>query len=63
MDRELITKFSWSGKSSDGKKLAFKGLKNVMNMLYETVKAIDVNYTSDQFELNLKNKILRYASE
>ncbi|XP_031625088.1 uncharacterized protein LOC116348694 [Contarinia nasturtii] len=63
MDKSLIAQFSWTGKSSNGKKKSFKNLINVKDLLYKCVNRIDVNFTEILAENYLKNKILKYASD
>lgn len=62
MDRDLIAQCNWTG-NSKSVKTSFKKLGNIRNLLYDTVKKIDVNYTPTLAENHLKNKILRYANE
>lgn len=61
---DFITKFSWTGKTIPGeRKLSFKSYENITDLLYKTVKKVDINYTENIAEDHLKYKILRYANE
>ncbi|XP_031638898.1 uncharacterized protein LOC116351011 [Contarinia nasturtii] len=63
MERDMISHFSWTGKSTSGKKMSFRSLEGIRDLLYKTVNKIDVNFTPAIAENYLKTKILRYAND
>lgn len=63
-DREFLSKFTWTGKSINGKvKLAFKNWKLTNDFLCETINTIDGCYSQSSYLSDIKKKILRYAYE
>lgn len=64
INRAFLTMFTWTGKSSTKQtKLAFRDLKNIVQLLHDIVSDIDNSYSYVAFLNHLKNKILKYAHE
>lgn len=65
IDRQFLSKFSWTGNSSAGKpqKHGMKHFPNITETLHLILKEIDVNYTHDHFIKYLKTKVLKYAAD
>lgn len=59
-----MAQFTFSGKSVKGqRKNSFKKQANIIELLYSVVSKIDKNYEKDDFEMHLRDKILKYAGE
>lgn len=65
MDRLFLTKFTYSGKYVKGheKKMSFKEKENIVTLLFSIVSKIDKSYEKDDFDVYLRDKVIKYASE
>lgn len=64
IDRYFMAGFSYSGKSVKGqRKTPLKSYENILSLLYSVANKIDKNYEKEDFEADLKDKILKYAGE
>lgn len=62
-DAPFLGTITWSGKAKEATKTALSKYKNVNEMMFSTVVAIDSAYKHQDFLANLKNKVLKYAYE
>lgn len=60
---ECLSNFTWTGKSKNGTKIAFKNFKNIQNLLIKTMQSIDDRYTPETFKIDMVGHVLKYAHE
>lgn len=64
MEGTFAAEFTWTGKTvANRKKMAFKKLKNMNELLFSIVVHIDPSYRRSEFDSHLINKVLKYAYE
>lgn len=61
ISQELLSEFTWTGKSNKGEKKAFNSKKAIIEMLYNVIRAYDATYTRSTCTHDLKYKIFKYA--
>lgn len=64
IDHFFMAQFTFSGKTVKGqRKYSFKKKANIIALLYSVASQIDKNYGKDDFDIHLRDKILKYAGE
>lgn len=62
IDRHFLAEFTWSGKSTSGKKkLAFRDLTNVLNLIQTVIRIKYNSYSDEDFRDSVINKVLKFA--
>lgn len=60
---EVLSKYTWTGKSSSKavKKNAFRSLTEILDIIFQTMRAIDDKYTLDKLSHDITYNVLKYA--
>lgn len=58
---ELLSTYTWTGRSQNSNKKAFESKKNIINLLYTAIRAYDTSYSKADCSSDLKYKIFKYA--
>lgn len=58
---ELLSTYTWTGRSQNSNKKAFESKKNIINLLYTAIRAYDSSYSEADCSSDLKYKIFKYA--
>lgn len=60
---ECLSKFTWTGKTTVGKKEKFKDMTNIHKVVFETAKNFDKTFEFDDLKHIIVNGVMKYAHE
>lgn len=63
LDKQVRSRFTWTGKSINGeKKIPFRDYKEIIGLLFNVVRRANNKYTMVKCEEDLTTRILKYAA-
>lgn len=65
MDKYCLSEYTWTGKTDnkDVKKVPFKNLENVHNVVIAAIKKFDSTYDKKFFKSDMVKHVIKYAHE
>lgn len=63
MTKELLAKFTWTGKGEAGNKFCFAEFKQIQTILLSAMMKMDVNYSLTQFKIDLQRNLAKCSNE
>lgn len=62
ISKDLLTEYSWSGRSGGDLKRSFAGLKQIQNVIFSACRRIIADYTITEFETDFKANLSKSSN-